>query len=206
MPYVWLRSKNVSRGGGGGGEGWRGAAVAGAGGSSPGGISRENGGGDRDRDGDGDDDDDARDLPLDLNTTQRWELGKHRVWDIVEELVNMNVFPNPVNPFAVDHAALRRQPPEERFLTTGAMVSFLRDILVADTGDGANQRIGLSGGSSGRGGGRGGDQKVGGRVVKLSLDGVSEGLFTAAVEGDMNTLVTAHLAAVCRNLVARAAN
>lgn len=36
------------------------------------------------------------------------------MWDIVEELVNMNVFPNPANPFAVNHAALRRALPDER--------------------------------------------------------------------------------------------
>ena len=71
-----------------------------------------------------------KDLPLDLKTTQTWKKSGHRVWDIVEELVSMNILPNPSNPFAVDHAKLAAQPPDERYLNSGAMVAFLRDLAV----------------------------------------------------------------------------
>lgn len=70
-----------------------------------------------------------QDLPLDLDTTREWVRGKHRVWDVAEELVRTCVFPNPTNAFAVDHDAVRKMPRDERWLTTGALVAFLRDVL-----------------------------------------------------------------------------
>lgn len=75
-----------------------------------------------------------KDLPLDLMTTQAWKKNGHRVWDIVEELVSMNVLPNPSNPFAVDHAKLAAQPPDDRYLNLGAMVAFLKDLVVVHSG------------------------------------------------------------------------
>lgn len=180
-PYVWLRSNHLSRSGG-----RLGSVFSGPPGGSPGEGGAAN---------------DTRDLPLDLITTQRWELGKHRVWDIVEELVNMNVFPNPANPFAVDHAALRRLPAVERFLTTGAMVSFLRDLL-GDNSDSANNRMGLRNDASKHAGGD--DKKVEKRSAGLSLSGVSGGgggQFVSAVETDLNKLVLMHLAAMPADLL-----
>lgn len=204
-PYVWLRSNHASRRRGGGGRGGKSGGGGGAKAVPGDGV----GAGDEDDGGD-DDDDDTRDLPLDLTTTQRWKVGKHRVWDVVEELVNMNVFPNPVNPFAVNHSHLRRKPQDERFLATGAMVSFLRDLL-AGTGDGADERMGFGrGGGDGAGGGGGGadERAAGKRLAGLSLGGgggVGKGRFAAAVEADLNQLVATHLAALPGGLVAGAA-
>ena len=69
-----------------------------------------------------------QDVPLDLDTTREWVAGTHRVWDVAEELVRMCVFPNPTNAFAVNHDAIRKMPRDERWLTTGALVAFLRDV------------------------------------------------------------------------------
>ena len=72
---------------------------------------------------------DEQDLPLDLDATTRWKETRHRVWDVAEELVRTCVFPNPRNAFAVDHAALERLPRRERFLSTGALVAFLLELV-----------------------------------------------------------------------------
>lgn len=80
-----------------------------------------------------------QDLPLDLECTKRWEEGAHRAWDVVEELVRMRVFPAPANAFEVDHVALRNTPRDDRYLITGALVAFLRDVA-ADEGAAATRR------------------------------------------------------------------
>ena len=41
-----------------------------------------------------------------------------RVWHIVEELVNLNVLPQPSNPFEVSFAALEELPQLERMCMT----------------------------------------------------------------------------------------
>lgn len=87
-----------------------------------------------------------QDLPLDLECTKRWEEGAHRAWDVVEELVRMRVFPAPANAFEVDHVALRNTPRDDRYLITGALVAFLRDVA-ADEGAAAAARRGESGGT-----------------------------------------------------------
>ena len=76
---------------------------------------------------------------MDLDATTRWKETRHRAWDVAEELVRTCVFPNPRNAFAVDHAALERLPRRERFLSTGALVAFLRDVA-ADEGAAATRR------------------------------------------------------------------
>lgn len=73
-----------------------------------------------------------KDLPLDLNTTQRWKEEGFRVWDIVEELVQMNVVPAPMDPFEVDFTAFDIMPDLERSLLAGALAFFLRDLLLRD--------------------------------------------------------------------------
>ena len=87
-----------------------------------------------------------QDLPLDLECTKRWEEGAHRAWDVVEELVRMRVFPAPANAFEVDHVALRNTPRDDRYLITGALVAFLRDVA-SDEGAAAAARRGESGGT-----------------------------------------------------------
>ena len=85
-----------------------------------------------------------QDTPLDLECTKRWEEGAHRAWDVVEELVRMRVFPAPANAFEVDHVALRNTPRDDRYLITGALVAFLRDVA-ADEGA-ARRRAGKAAG------------------------------------------------------------
>ena len=111
-----------------------------------------------------------QDTPLDLECTKRWEEGAHRAWDVVEELVRMRVFPAPANAFEVDHVALRNTPRDDRYLITGALVAFLRDVA-ADEGAAAAARRGESG-----------------------------GLFDAAVTRDLEKLVRRHFADVPERL------
>mmetsp|Transcript_23956 Transcript_23956/g.66542 ORF Transcript_23956/g.66542 Transcript_23956/m.66542 type:complete len:244 (-) Transcript_23956:186-917(-) len=73
-----------------------------------------------------------RDLPLDLPSTQKWNKGEKKVWDIVEELVVMNVFPSPHNPFEINFSALESMPPLERALQAGALSSFLRILYTKE--------------------------------------------------------------------------
>eukprot|EP00242_Pyramimonas_sp_CCMP2087_P007757 CAMPEP_0198218126 /NCGR_PEP_ID=MMETSP1445-20131203/67554_1 /TAXON_ID=36898 /ORGANISM="Pyramimonas sp., Strain CCMP2087" /LENGTH=216 /DNA_ID=CAMNT_0043895035 /DNA_START=259 /DNA_END=909 /DNA_ORIENTATION=+ len=74
-----------------------------------------------------------KDLPLDLNTTSKWETHGYRVWDIVAELLHMNILPNPENPFEVDLASFDKMDPMERTLQAGAMAFFLRDLLLQNS-------------------------------------------------------------------------
>lgn len=87
----------------------------------------------------GQDDAAEQDTPLDLECTKNWEEGAHRAWDVVEELVRMRVFPAPANAFEVNHFALRHVPRDDRYLLTGALVAFLRDVA-ADEGAAATRR------------------------------------------------------------------
>ena len=121
----------------------------------------------------GGDDAAEQDSPLDLECTQNWEED-HRAWDVVEELVRMRVFPAPANAFEVDHAELGRAPRDDRYLLTGALVAFLRDVA-ADEGAAARRRRGDGGGA-----------------------------FEAAVTRDLEKLVRRHFADVPERLMGRA--
>ncbi|GAQ79892.1 hypothetical protein KFL_000400360 [Klebsormidium nitens] len=70
------------------------------------------------------------DLPLDLQSTREWESRRLRVWDIVEELVLMNIGHDQSNPFEVDHEALAKMNRLQRSLLSAALAYFLRELLL----------------------------------------------------------------------------
>jgi hypothetical protein len=71
------------------------------------------------------------DEPLKLERTQDWETHQSSVWHIVHELVNLSNFPAPANPFALDWNVLGELPLLERTLAQGALIDFLRQLLLA---------------------------------------------------------------------------
>ena len=52
-------------------------------------------------------------------------------WEIIAELVTICTTPSPPNPFAVDFDYFASLPLPEKFLASGAMVSFLKKVLVS---------------------------------------------------------------------------
>lgn len=53
-----------------------------------------------------------------------------RVWDVVSELVSLCTVPSPSNPFALDTRYITNLPLPDRFLVTGALLSFLDMYVV----------------------------------------------------------------------------
>uniref|UniRef100_A0A3P9KGE3 Si:dkey-19b23.7 n=1 Tax=Oryzias latipes TaxID=8090 RepID=A0A3P9KGE3_ORYLA len=68
----------------------------------------------------------VKDTPMKLKSITDWV----RVWDVVSELVCLCTVPSPSNPFALDMRYVKSLPAPERFLVTGALMSFLEMYVV----------------------------------------------------------------------------
>ncbi|XP_036002274.1 uncharacterized protein si:dkey-19b23.7 isoform X2 [Fundulus heteroclitus] len=72
----------------------------------------------------------VRDTPMKLKSITDWQTRGIRVWDVVSELVCLCTVPSPSNPFALDMRYIQSLPLQDRFLVTGALLSFLEMYLV----------------------------------------------------------------------------
>uniref|UniRef100_A0A3Q2CK22 Si:dkey-19b23.7 n=1 Tax=Cyprinodon variegatus TaxID=28743 RepID=A0A3Q2CK22_CYPVA len=72
----------------------------------------------------------VKDTPMKLKSITDWQTQGIRVWDIVSELVCLCTVPSPSNPFALDMRYIKSLPLQDRFLVTGALLSFLEMYLV----------------------------------------------------------------------------
>ncbi|MED6292896.1 hypothetical protein CHARACLAT_005314 [Characodon lateralis] len=72
----------------------------------------------------------VKDTPMKLKSITDWQTRGIRVWDIVSELVCLCTIPSPSNPFALDMRYIKTLPLQDRFLVTGALLSFLEMYLV----------------------------------------------------------------------------
>ncbi|XP_057302608.1 uncharacterized protein LOC130636781 [Hydractinia symbiolongicarpus] len=71
-----------------------------------------------------------QDSPLKLKSTSEWSHKDVKIWDILAEIVRINVLPCPRNPFAVEHSYFDELSPHDGLLATGAMVQLLQRILL----------------------------------------------------------------------------
>lgn len=53
-----------------------------------------------------------------------------KIWNILAEVIRLNVVPSPRNPFEVDHAYFESLQLEDFVLATGAMIHFLQRVLM----------------------------------------------------------------------------
>uniref|UniRef100_A0A3P9IXJ8 Si:dkey-19b23.7 n=1 Tax=Oryzias latipes TaxID=8090 RepID=A0A3P9IXJ8_ORYLA len=72
----------------------------------------------------------VKDTPMKLKSITDWQTRGVRVWDVVSELVCLCTVPSPSNPFALDMRYVKSLPAPERFLVTGALMSFLEMYVV----------------------------------------------------------------------------
>ncbi|XP_062584736.1 uncharacterized protein LOC134246386 [Saccostrea cucullata] len=76
-----------------------------------------------------------KDSPLRLKTTASWKDKSKIVYDIVSELVKLNTYPAPQNPFELDMEYFSSLPLAEQVLETGAMVQTLKKIFLCTSDD-----------------------------------------------------------------------
>lgn len=72
----------------------------------------------------------VKDTPMKLKSISDWQSRGIRVWDVVSELVSLCTVPSPSNPFALDTRYIKNLPLPDRFLVTGALLSFLDMYVV----------------------------------------------------------------------------
>ena len=56
-------------------------------------------------------------------------------WDIIAELVKLNTYPPPLNPFSVDFSYFDELPANERLIASGALINFLQKMLASHKRD-----------------------------------------------------------------------
>ncbi|XP_061180525.1 uncharacterized protein LOC133189114 [Saccostrea echinata] len=76
-----------------------------------------------------------KDSPLRLKTTASWKDTNVSLYDIVSELVKLNTYPAPQNPFELDMEYFSSLPLSEQVLETGAMVQTLKKIFLSTSDD-----------------------------------------------------------------------
>ncbi|KAM8897389.1 uncharacterized protein AB9W97_008810 isoform 2-T4 [Spinachia spinachia] len=72
----------------------------------------------------------VKDTPMKLKSIADWQTRGVRAWDVISELVCLCTVPSPSNPFALDARYIQGLPLHERFLVTGALLSFLETYVV----------------------------------------------------------------------------
>ncbi|KAL2079614.1 hypothetical protein ACEWY4_025358 [Coilia grayii] len=72
----------------------------------------------------------VKDTPMKLMSVSDWSSQDIHVWDMVSELVGLCTMPPPDNPFSLDTRYLQTLPLPDRFLVTGALLSFLEALVV----------------------------------------------------------------------------
>uniref|UniRef100_A0A3B3TNF9 Si:dkey-19b23.7 n=1 Tax=Poecilia latipinna TaxID=48699 RepID=A0A3B3TNF9_9TELE len=72
----------------------------------------------------------VKDTPMKLKSITDWQTRGIRVWDIVSELVCLCTVPSPTNPLTLDMRYIKTLPLHDRFLVTGALLSFLETYLI----------------------------------------------------------------------------
>ncbi|XP_069502317.1 uncharacterized protein [Ambystoma mexicanum] len=72
----------------------------------------------------------TEDVPLKLQATGDWSRKDIRLWDVVSEVVTCCTWPPPLNPLSVDLNFLGSLPLAERYLASGALLHFLRRVLL----------------------------------------------------------------------------
>eukprot|EP00040_Diaphanoeca_grandis_P013425 m.67851 g.67851 ORF g.67851 m.67851 type:complete len:270 (-) comp23880_c0_seq2:20-829(-) len=73
----------------------------------------------------------ANDSPLKMKSTSAWAQEDIKLWDILDELVDINTFPHPTNPFAVDFNYFQMCTDFETMLGTAAMINMLQKVVDA---------------------------------------------------------------------------
>ncbi|XP_047130130.1 uncharacterized protein LOC105843959 isoform X1 [Hydra vulgaris] len=75
--------------------------------------------------------DEVKDSPLKLKSISNWHHKDIHLWDILSDIIRLNVQPTPKNPFAVDFSYFDALSPNYFLLATGAMVHFLNCVLTS---------------------------------------------------------------------------
>ncbi|KAI7823944.1 hypothetical protein BX661DRAFT_172567 [Kickxella alabastrina] len=71
-----------------------------------------------------------KDVPLRLESIDCWRQFDIRPWDVLVEVICTALKPPPENPFAIEYAYFDQITVEERVVSTGAMLEFLRRVYL----------------------------------------------------------------------------